>query len=524
MKNITGILSIAALTTLSATADPVPAVAAAKPAETGSQEFRLTPGFSASGYPGVGYDQPLRPQFHFTSRKNWHNDPNGMVFDGEMYHLFFQHNPNGPAWGNMTWGHAVSTDMMHWQQLDHALMPYEIEGRTGTIFSGTAVVDHNNSLGVQVGLRKTLVAFFTYANEQPNFYQAMAYSTDGGAKWTYHNDGRAVVPNQGLDKGERDPKVFWHEPSQHWVMVLWVQHKPGKVRFFTSKNLKDWMATSDLDRDWAYECMDLFFARVDGDASKTKCVIYDASFDYEIGTFDGMSFTSETGPQKQGGGNFYAAQSFNNAPGGRTVQIGWMSGGPNSATQYGLPFNQQMAFPCDLTVHSTKDGLRLRVWPIKEIDSLLRDMKLIENMILADGVNALANLPKLDLLDLAIDFEPGTAAQIVFDLPGTTVSYDVAKEAFIHRGVENDGKAKDMTTLDKIAPQNGRISVRFLVDRLSLETYAFGGERFSAHYFNPTLGPVQQSIHAVGGEAKIVKLTVRQLKSVWAGKGMKAKE
>ena len=498
-------------------ADPVPEVAAAKAAETGSIEFRLTPGFSTSGYPDTGYDQPLRPQFHFTSRRNWLNDPNGMVFDGEKYHLFFQHNPKGTPWGNMTWGHAVGTDMVHWQQLDHALMPYEIEGRKGTIFSGTAVVDHNNSLGVQVGQRKTLVAFFTYANNEP-FYQAMAYSTDGGAKWTYHDEGRAVVPNQGLDKGERDPKVFWHEPSQQWVMVLWVQLKPGKVRFFNSKNLKDWTVASDLDRDWAFECMDVFFAPVDGDASKTKCVIYDASFDYEIGTFDGKTFTSETGPQKQGHGNFYAAQSFNSMPGQRTVQIGWMNGGPNSATQYGVPFNQQMAFPCDLTVHTTKDGLRLRVWPIKEIDSLVRETEVIENVKLAEGVNALASLPKLDLLDLAIDFEPGTATQVVFDLPGITVSYDVAKKAFIHRSVEKDGKPKDMTTLDKVQTRDGRISVRFLVDRLSLETYAFGGESFSAHYFNPAVAPAQQSIHAVGGEARIAKLTVRQLKSAWTGK------
>jgi len=498
------------------TSDPLPEVAKATP--PGSQEFRLTPGFSASAYPGVGYDQPLRPQFHFTSRKNWFNDPNGMVFDGEKYHLFFQHNPKGPAWGNMTWGHAVSTDMLHWQQLDHALLPYEVDGRKGTIFSGTAVVDHNNSLGVQVGSRKTLVAFFTYANNQP-FYQAMAYSTDGGATWTYYNEGRAVVPNQGLDKGERDPKVFWHEPSQQWVMALWVQRKPGKVRFFTSTNLKDWTMASDLDRDWAYECMDVFFAPVDGDPKNIKCVIYDASFDYEIGTFDGRTFTTETGPRHIGRGNFYAAQSFNNMPGDRTVQIGWMNGGPNSAETYGVPFNQQMSFPCDLTVRATAEGLRLNVWPIKEIDALARDTKMVENVKLSEGVNALAGFPKLDLIDLTVEFEPGTAKQIVFDLPGTTVRYDSTKKEFIHLGVQNDGQSKEMTTLDNVQTRAGRISVRFLVDRLSLEAYAFGGERFSAHYFNPNHAPARQSIRAIGGEAKIVKLTVRQLNSAWNRNG-----
>ena len=201
-----------------------------------------------------------------------------------------------------------------------------------------------------------------------------------------------------------------------------------------------------------------------------------------------------------------------------------MRGDLNSASVYGVPFNQQMAFPCDLTVHSTKDGLRLRVWPIKEIDSLVRDTKVIENVTLGTGINALAGLPKLDLLDLAVEFEPGGAKEVVFDLPGTTVRYDVAKKTFTHRGVEKDGKARDTTTLDKVEPKNGRVSVRFLVDRLSLEAYAFGGESFAAHYINPAHAVTQQSIHAVGGEAKIVKLTVRQLKSAWAGKGMGAKE
>ena len=491
--------------------DPIPDIGRLQP---GTIEFSFTEGIPASGYPETGYDQPLRPQFHFSSKKNWINDPNGMIFDGEKFHLFFQHNPRSTEWGNMTWGHSISPDMIHWQQLDHALLPYEVDGNKGTIFSGTAVVDHNNSLGKQSGNTKTLAAFFTYANNQP-FYQAMAYSTDLGNSWTYWNEGRAVVPNQGFDNGERDPKVFWHEASRRWVMVLWVQREPGKVRFFTSKNLTDWEFASDLDRDWAYECMDVFFAPVDGDSKNVKCVIYDASFDYEIGTFDGKEFHSETGPLKQARGNFYAAQSFYNQPGDRTVQIGWMNGGPNSGDIYGLPFNQQMAFPCDLTVHSTQNGLRLHVWPIREIESLVLDTKVLENVRLSENANALEHFPTLDLVDLEIEFEPGTAKEIVFNLPGTIVRYDVAEMAFIHQGVEKDGTSKDTTTLADISPRAGKVKVRFLVDRLALESYAFGGESFSAHYINPNHAPATQSIHAVGGEAKIVRLEVRRLISAW---------
>ena len=480
-----------------------------KPAPGPSMDFKFTPGISASGYPDAGYDQPLRPQFHFSSKKNWLNDPNGMVFDGEKYHLFFQHNPNGTSWGNMTWGHATSTDMLRWKQHDHALLPYEVDRRKGTIFSGTAVVDHNNSLGVQVGDRKTLVAFFTFANK-PEFYQAMAYSTDSGATWKYYNDGRAVVDNQGFDSGERDPKVFWHEGSKQWVMALWVQRKPGRVRFFTSPNLKDWNFASDLMRDWAFECMDVFDAPVDGDPANMKFVIYDASFDYEFGSFDGKEFKSESGHQKQGRGNFYAAQSFYNMPGGRTVQIGWMRGGLNSAQAYKLPFNQQMAFPCDLTLRTTKEGVRIFCWPVKEIESLYSsEHNIKDEALIADSQEL--ELNDLDLIDLEMEFEVGTATEIVLDLPGTSLRYDAKQGVLTHGGSDN----KRHTTIDQIPPRDGKVHLRLLIDRLSVEAYAFGGEKFGAHYLQPEHGPKKHSISAVGGEAKIVSGVIRRLKSAW---------
>jgi sucrose-6-phosphate hydrolase SacC (GH32 family) len=163
------------------------------------------------------YDEPLRPQFHFTACKNWLNDPNGMVFDGEKYHLFFQHNPMAPVWGNMTWGHATSPDMIHWSQHDHALRPYRINDRSGTIYSGTVVVDHNNSLGVQQGNQKTLCAFFTFASP-PKFYQALAYSTDGGETWKYWNEGRPVVETKGFISRNAIPKSFGmnHRKNGSW--------------------------------------------------------------------------------------------------------------------------------------------------------------------------------------------------------------------------------------------------------------------------------------------------------------------
>ena len=478
--------------------------------EVGELEF--LPGIPKAGAPGVGYNQPLRPQFHFTSRRGWINDPNGMVFDGEDYHLFFQHNPLGTDWGNMTWGHAISKDMIHWRQVDHALLPYRTGIREGTIFSGTAVVDHNNSLGVQVGPRKTLVAFYTYANNQPSFYQAMAYSTDGGVTWKYHDEGRPVVPNQGFDAGERDPKVFWHEETQKWVMVLWVQNDPGRVRIFTSTNLTDWNFASDLLRDWAFECMDVLFLPVDGDPNQTKCVIYDASFDYEIGSFDGSTFTTESGPFLAGKGSFYAAQTFNQAPDGRAVQIGWMIGGPNSAAAYGLPFNKQMAFPCDLTLRTTPDGVRLCVWPIPEIASLVDSTEEMEDQTLTPESNLLSGMGELDLVDLTLEFDPGSATEIVIDLPRTTVRYDVVSRTLAHTGTSGN---QDVTLDGPLSPRDGRVSIRLLLDRLSIEAFGFGGEHYGSHYVSPSNGTAEPSIYAVGGEALVHSLSVKKLHSSW---------
>lgn len=488
--------------------------ASAEPIQDTSLDFAFTNGISAEAYPDIDYSQPLRPQFHFSSKKNWLNDPNGMVHDGKHYHLFFQHNPKGPKWGNMTWGHATSTDMVHWKQLDHALLPYRVDGRSGTIFSGTAIVDHNNSLGRQVGDTKTLVAFYTFANK-PRYYQAMAYSPDGGNSWAYWNEGRAVVDNQGFDTGERDPKVFWHDQSNQWVMFLWVERNPGRVRIFTSPNLTDWTMASDLMRDWAFECMDVVFLPVDGVGNHTKCVVYDASFDYEIGTFDGKEFRTESGQLKAGGGNFYAAQTFNQAPESRVVQIGWMRGGPNSAEVYGLPYNQQMSFPSELTLRTTEDGVRLFTWPVKEIESLVKQTHVQRDVEIAEGDNLISGMKKLDLVDLEIEFDPGSAERVVIELPGVTTTYDVKKQVLTHSGVKEDGSPREFTTFDKLAPRNGIVQLRFLVDRLSIESYAFAGERFRSNYYSPKIGSGKQSIRAEGGGARVKELTIRELTSAW---------
>ena len=456
-------------------------------------------------YKDIGYDQALRPQFHFTSIKNWHNDPNGMVWYEGEYHLFFQHNPKGTTWGNMTWGHAVSPDMVHWEQLPHAILPYG----GGTIFSGTAVVDQNNVLGKQVGDIKTIVAIFTFAKEP--FYQSAAYSTDKGRTFQLLNNGGPVVPNQGFDKGERDPKVFWHQASKKWVMVLWVkrgakvgtqEEKLGKVRFFTSDNLTDWTVASDLEREWVFECMDFVDLPVDGNINNKKWLIYDASFDYEVGDFDGEKFTSDRKSYLGDvGTNFYAAQTFNNSPDGRTVIIGWMNQGKNSVFEKaGMPFNQQMSFPTTMELRTTPNGIRLFRWPVKEIEKLYNKSYKFKNLTVKEADNKLAGV-KAELIDMSVEFEPKNALKI--SIRGLDVTYDLNSGIFIY------GTSK--ITAPVI---DGKVKLRILLDRASIELFANDGATVSTCYAVAEAGNQSISISAEG-DTKINSLTINKLKSSW---------
>ena len=532
---------------------------------------------AAPDYPEMDYNQKYRPQFHFTSMKNWLNDPNGMMYyDGE-YHLFFQHNPKGNKWGNMTWGHAVSKDMIHWEQLPHAILPYG----GGTIFSGTGAVDHHNTLGKQQGDTKTLLACFTFARRP--FYQALAYSTDKGRTFELLNEGKAVVPNQGLEHGERDPKIFWHpapsktsgvagampgqaagtsEPGGKWVMVLWVKNAvtakasrgnnkrfkgkpvgPAKVRFFTSDNLTDWTVASDFDRDWAYECMDFVhlpvdpassgnfagtspassgnfagtspassgnfagtspsssknYAETSGNPDNKKWLLFDASFDYEIGEFDGTTFTTD---KKVGlgdfGKNYYAAQTFNNSPDGRTVVIGWMRG--SDFNKVGMPFNQQMSFPTTMELRTTSDGVKLFRWPIKEIESLYTKRHELANRPIAEMGEALSGIDA-DLIDASIEFDPKQTGNIEWNLRGLKVGYDAAKQQFIYNGARLAAPAV-----------NGKVKLRVLVDRGSIELFANDGAAVATHFALPD--PENRSVTLSGNGS--VSLVINELKSSWA--------
>lgn len=459
------------------------------------------------------YNQENRPQFHFTAQKGWLNDPNGMVFDGKQYHLFFQHNPNGTEWGNMTWGHAVSPDMLHWKQLPNALLPYGVDGRSGTIFSGSAIVDHKNVLGKQVGKTKTICAFFTFASE-PKFYQAMAYSTDGGKSFKYWNDGRAVVPHQGFDNGERDPRVFWHAESKQFVMVVWMSQNPGRFRFFNSKNLTKWDFASDFVAPWPFECPDIFFLPVDGKKSNMKCVLTDASSTYEIGRFDGKQFISEGGPHRLVTGNYYAAQTFTNTP-GRVVQIGWMRGPFNASKYFDVPFNQQMSIPNELSLRTTPDGIRLVAYPIDGLRKLHSGSFFGEMWTLKAGRNAVPIQGDSDLVDVSFGLKPGDAETVKIELPRVTLTYNRKNNRLTHTGVTSDGKPIEVTTLENLVLKDGNLSLRIISDRLSVEVYANAGQQVGAHYIYPNLHRGDIAFISDGTKTEVNGLGISSLQSVW---------
>ncbi|RVU02817.1 2,6-beta-D-fructofuranosidase [Mucilaginibacter limnophilus] len=304
------------------------------------------------------YHEKNRPQFHFTTRRGWINDPNGLIFFEGEYHLFYQHNPYEREWENMSWGHAVSKDMMHWQELPVALSPDTM----GTMFSGSTVIDYNNTAGFNKGKTPAMIATYT-TDMKDRQVQCMAYSFDRGRTWTKYSKNPLIDSKEKWNSRDtRDPRVFWYAPGEYWVLVL--NERDGHS-IYNSSNLKDWKYQSHVTGFW--ECPDLFELPVDGDKSKTKWVMYGASGTYMIGSFDGKVFQPESGKHYYTTGTLYAAQTFTNIPesDGRRIQIGWAR-----LSHPGMPFNGMMLLPTQLQLKTTKNGLRLFNTPIKETEPL----------------------------------------------------------------------------------------------------------------------------------------------------------
>lgn len=440
------------------------------------------------------YDEKYRPQFHFTAREHWLNDPNGLVFYKGDYHLFFQHNPKGNQWGNMTWGHAISPDLVHWRQVNNALEPDAL----GAMFSGSAVVDWTNTAGFQKGDEKALVAIYTAAGAKSS--QCIAYSNDRGATWTKYEH-NPVLPH--IIGGNRDPKVVWHAPTHRWIMALYLDK--NDYGFFDSPDLKTWTHLHDITVPGCSECPDFFPMQVEGDKPTQKWVWTAANGKYLVGAFDGKRFTpddADAAPrQVDFGQNFYAVQTYSDVPAtdGRRIQIAWMRGGKYP----GMPFNQQMSFPCELTLRAATDHtLRLCRMPVREIERLYGLEHKHTNMPLKAGEDALSEITG-DLFDISAIIEPGSATEVQFIANGATISYDVKEKRLTSAGAT--------VTLE---PRDGRIALRILVDRTSIETFGNDGE---VSLTSCILPKDDHALHLVarGGDARIPSMEVHVLKSAW---------
>ena len=332
------------------------------------------------------YSEKYRPQFHFSPPAHWMNDPNGMVYYKGEYHLFYQYYPDSTVWGPMHWGHAISKDMVHWQHLPIALYPDSL----GYIFSGSVVVDKNNSSGFQKGEESPLIAIYTYHNMageksgRADFQtQGIAYSLDKGRTWKKYAQ-NPVIKNPGT-KDFRDPKVMWHEASKQWILTM---AAGNEILFYRSTNLKNWELSGSFGKEegshgGVWECPDLFEIRT-GKDMETKWVLLvsigngapngGSGTQYFVGNFDGKSFTNDNTKQTMlwldYGTDNYAGVTWSNAPGNRRLFLGWMSNWQYAQTVPTKAWRSAMTLPRELSLHQTSQGYRLLTNPAKETNAL----------------------------------------------------------------------------------------------------------------------------------------------------------
>ncbi len=434
------------------------------------------------------YKETNRPQFHFTTRRGWINDPNGLIYyDGE-YHLFYQHNPYEREWENMHWGHAVSKDLIHWEELPDALYPDHLGG----MFSGSAVMDYNNTAGFNKGKTPAMIVAYTAAEPEKQV-QAIAYSLDKGRTFTKY-EGNPVIDSKHLwnSQDTRDPKVFWYNPGKHWVMVL--NERDGHS-IYTSANLKGWKYESHVTGFW--ECPELFELPVDGDPDNTKWVMYGASGTYMLGSFDGKAFTPEKGKYLYTTGSIYAAQTFANIPNGRRIQIGW-----GRISHPGMPFNGMMLLPTELTLRTTKDGVRLFSNPIEEVNRLVDKSKRWENLNIDEANSAINEYDNNSLLRIRLTLILSHATSAGLDFKGQTLlNYDMNFNTF--NGVFYS--PEDMTSME--------ISADIFIDKTSVEVFVDNGAYSCSFEKKPV--DLEKGFTFWGNNIKIKNLEISTLQSIW---------
>jgi fructan beta-fructosidase len=485
------------------------------------------------------YDQDWRPQFHFTPPQNFMNDANGTVFYKGEYHLFYQYNPEGNVWGHMSWGHAISTDMVHWQNLPVAL--HEDPGNY-MIYSGSAVVDWENTSGLCKNPdprdHSCLVAIYTgaYKDRQK---QHIAFSNDRGRTWTNYSGN----PVADLDASDfRDPNVFWYAPQHKWVIVAVLADERTLV-ILDSPDLKHWTKRSTFgpagDTAGQWECPDLFELPVEGSGEKKWVLIINRNpgapaggtgVRYLIGKFDGTIFTSEV-PDTPAlwadwGKDFYATNTWKDVPvsNGRHLWIGWFSNWKYANTEPTVLWRGAQSIPRTLMLRRYADGLRLVQRPVRELETLRREKLQIANVSIAEANQKIRDSrTKGEVYELEADLQPVQAGDIGFRLRKgkdveTLVGFDaVHSEVYVDRthsgeiSFSKDFPGRHSAEIEK----GGSIKFHIFVDRSSVEVFVNDGERVLSERIYPPPGSDELELYSNGAEAKVNSLTVWRLNSTW---------
>ncbi len=481
-----------------------------------------------------GYDQPFRPQVHFSPQQHWTNDPNGLVYFHGEYHLFFQYNPFGDEWGHMSWGHAVSTDLLHWHEL-----PVAIPGQDGMmIFTGSVVVDRENTSGFCLPKTECLVAVYTGNGDKAHGNlqtQNIAYSRDNGHTWTQY----AGNPVLNLHMADfRDPSVSWDDKEHHWLMAVSLP-KEHKVRFYSSPNLKEWTQMSDFGPagdvagDW--ECPDLLpipAANGGGGGMWALKVGLNpgapqggSGEQYFLGTFDGRSFTASKDPGAHGWTNYgkddYCAISFNGLPKReKPVLIGWMSNWQYAAKLPTFPWRGQMSLPRRLSLLKDAAGLALEQQPV--IAPLHEARKPIT---VTTGADRHHKTIATEAAPFELDLQFGATAEPDFgirlysdDQHWTQIGFDQKKGRFyIDRSKSGAAIGPGFLTRTTAPLVNGRAyDLKLVVDRSSVEAYAQSGTIAMTDLIFPSSENNRIEVFSATGEPLKVKGEIWKLQSIWS--------
>lgn len=469
----------------------------------------------------------FRPVYHHTPVYGWMNDPNGMFYKDGVYHLYFQYNPYGSVWGNMHWGHSTSTDLMHWNFEGCAIVP----DAWGAIFSGSCVVDHNNTAGFGKG---AVVAFYTSAKATPwgdVQSQSMAYSLDNGKTFTKY-EGNPILTSS--EKDFRDPKVFWYAPDKHWVMMLAVgQH----MEIYSSVNLKEWKKESEFGamqgaHGGVWECPDLVEIPVEGTREKKWVLICNlnpggpfggSAAQYFVGSFDGKKFVNESPTQTKWmdwGKDNYATVTWNNAPDGRCIALGWMSNWQYANNVPTRQYRSANTLARDLTLYREGQELYLKSTPSVEVKKA-RGKKVSIPSFRVSEKHEIVNLfeDNQGAYEVEIVIQNAGASKIAFCLlndKGEKVSmyYDLNRKQFVMDRSESGTVdfSKDFPAVT-VAPANvdKELTLRLFVDRSSIEAFGEDGKFVMTNLVFPSQPYVKMCFEADKNGYAVKTLNVYKL-------------